>query len=249
MANRSPRGKPHVDQDGVRTTESAGVRTSVWLLALALALVGWAVFVVFRPALQHAWGPPSASSAADATAAVSTPHGSAALGPQHRPAAIPPARREVPQRPEPAAQAEPTRAAAPPAPPAAPNSAAAAPAEKSSPPAADTEDSDEPQGVALFPPPGTKPIKRGIVVPEGVELPPGYVRHYQTTDDGRQLPAILMFHPDYQPLDEHGDLVPLPEDRVVPPEMAPPGIPVQILDVPENGTPAIGPAPRGPNRP
>ena len=43
-----------------------------------------------------------------------------------------------------------------------------------------------PTGIALFPPLGTDPIKRGIVVPEGFELPPGYVRHYQTTDDGER---------------------------------------------------------------
>lgn len=89
-------------------------------------------------------------------------------------------------------------------------------------------------GLAVFPPPGTKPIKRGIIVPEGFELPPGYVRHYQTTDDGRRLPPILMFHPDYELVDAQGNPVPVPEDRVVPPEMAPPGLPVQTLDDPEH---------------
>lgn len=68
-------------------------------------------------------------------------------------------------------------------------------------------------------------------MPEGFELPPGYVRHYQTTDDGRQLPAILMFHPDYEFVDERGAPVPLPEDRIVPPELAPPGLPIQMLEV------------------
>ena len=85
-------------------------------------------------------------------------------------------------------------------------------------------------GLAAFPPPGTKPIKRGIVVPEGFELPPGYVRHYQTTDDGRRLPPILMFHPDYAGVDPHGNPVVVPEDRIVPPDMAPPGLPVEMLD-------------------
>ncbi len=99
---------------------------------------------------------------------------------------------------------------------------------------------NQPSGIAVFPPPGTKPIKRGIIVPENFELPPGYVRHYQTTDDGRMLPPILMFHPDYQPLDERGEPIPLPEDRVVPPEMAPPGMPVQTLDDPDNAPPAPG---------
>lgn len=87
-------------------------------------------------------------------------------------------------------------------------------------------------GLALFVP-GTKPIKKGIVVPEDFPLPPGFVRHYQTTDDGQMLQAILMFHPDYKPVDANGQPVPLPENRVVPPEMAPPGLPITLLDVPE----------------
>ena len=92
----------------------------------------------------------------------------------------------------------------------------------------------EPSGVALFPPPGTKPIKRGIIVPEDFELPPGYVRHYQATDDGQRVAAILMFHPDYKPVDEHGEPIALPADRVVPSDMAPPGLPIHMLEVPEN---------------
>lgn len=88
-------------------------------------------------------------------------------------------------------------------------------------------------GIKLFPPPGTKPIKRGILVPEGFELPPGYLRHYQATDDGQQVPAILMFHPDFKPLDKHGLPVPLPPDRMVTPELAPPGLPIKFLEVPK----------------
>src|SRR5205823_6989544 len=85
-------------------------------------------------------------------------------------------------------------------------------------------------GLAVFPPPGTKPVKRGIIVPDGFELPEGYVRHYQTTDDGRRLPPILMFHPDYEGVDADGKPIPLPEDRIVPPEMAPHGMPLRTLD-------------------
>ena len=117
-------------------------------------------------------------------------------------------------------------------------------------PAADAADAapadgegEEPSGIALFPPPGTDPIKPGIVVPEDFELPPGYVRHYQTTDNGKQLPAILMFHPDYQPVDESGAAIALPEDRVVPPEMAPPGLAHRMLDVPDDTVPLL----EGPN--
>ena len=66
------------------------------------------------------------------------------------------------------------------------------------------------------------------------ELPEGSVRHYQSTDDGEQLPAILMFHPDYEFVNEAGQVVKLPEDGIVPPEMAPPGLKTdQVLEVPE----------------
>jgi hypothetical protein len=94
------------------------------------------------------------------------------------------------------------------------------------------EGEGEKTGLALFHP-GTKPIKRGLVVPENFELPPGYLRHYQTMDDGRQLPAILMFHPDFKPTDANGQPVELPEHRVVPPALAPPGLPLTLLEVPE----------------
>jgi hypothetical protein len=89
-------------------------------------------------------------------------------------------------------------------------------------------------GIAAFGIPGSHPPKSGILVPEDFPLPEGYVRHYQSTDDGEQLPAILMFHPDYEFLNERGEVVPLPEDLVVPPEMAPPGLATdQVLQVPE----------------
>ena len=87
-------------------------------------------------------------------------------------------------------------------------------------------------GIAAFPPPGTDPPKVGVIVPDGVELPEGYVRHYQTTDDGQPLPPILMFHPDYTFTDELGNPVAVPPDRVVPPELVPPGMPVQMLAIP-----------------
>lgn len=92
---------------------------------------------------------------------------------------------------------------------------------------------DGPTGIGLFPPPGTNPPKPGIVVPDDFELPPGYVRYHQTTDDGRSLAPILTFHPDYEFVDEDGNPVEVPEDLVVPPEMAPAGLPLEILEVPE----------------
>lgn len=88
----------------------------------------------------------------------------------------------------------------------------------------------EQNGIAAFPPPGTKPVKRGIVVPDDFELPPGYVRHYQTTDDGRRLPPILMFHPDFAGVDANGNPIAIPADRIVPPELAPPGLGQRTLD-------------------
>ena len=87
-------------------------------------------------------------------------------------------------------------------------------------------------GIAAFEPPGTDPPKPGIIVPEDFPLPEGYVRHYQSDDDGNALPPILMFHPDYEFADENGNPIVVPEDRVVPPELVPPGFPVEMLDVP-----------------
>jgi hypothetical protein len=68
------------------------------------------------------------------------------------------------------------------------------------------------------------------------------MRHYQTTDDGQRVKAILMFHPDYQPKDASGQPVELPSNRVVPPEMAPPGLPIDILELPE-GPEGVEPIP------
>jgi hypothetical protein len=90
----------------------------------------------------------------------------------------------------------------------------------------------ETEGIAAFPPPGTDPIKTGIVVPEDFALPEGYVRHYQATDGGERLEAILMFSPDYEFFDEAGERIALPEDRIVPREMAPPGLPIRLLEPP-----------------
>ena len=90
----------------------------------------------------------------------------------------------------------------------------------------------EREGIAAFGLPGTDPPKPGIIVPEGFQLPEGYVRHHQVSDDGERLPAILMFHPDYDFLDARGTPMKLPENHVVPPEMAPPGLPIKMLEVP-----------------
>jgi hypothetical protein len=93
-------------------------------------------------------------------------------------------------------------------------------------------------GLGAFSPPGTRPPLRGLAVPEDFALPPGYVRHYQATDDGQRIEPILMFAPDYQPRGADGLPVALPADRVVPPELAPPGLPIRRIVVPP---PAPGP--------
>jgi hypothetical protein len=72
----------------------------------------------------------------------------------------------------------------------------------------------------------------GLAVPEDFALPPGYVRHHQSTDDGQPIEAMLMFAPDYQPLDANGRPVVVPADRVVPPELAPPGLPIRRITIP-----------------
>jgi len=230
MARHTQPTRPRVDSDGVRVTRRTGVRPTVWLLVLAMSLVGVAVFVVFEPAFR------GASDDSSGVPAHPSGTGTTEQRPQARPAAHPPAR---PARVSAAANNTDAPSAAGGAPPAdvpAPAAAADAPAAAGAP-----EASDEATGIAVFPPPGTKPLKRGIVVPDDFELPPGYVRHFQTTDDGKQAPAILMFHPDYQPVDEHGAPIPLPADRVVPPELAPPGLPLRMLDVPDAQVPMIEP--------
>ncbi len=98
---------------------------------------------------------------------------------------------------------------------------------------------DEPSGIALFPPPGTNPPKSGLIVPDNFELPPGYARHYQVTDDGKPLPPILIFHPDAELFDASGNRIPLPPDLVVPPELAPPGLPLEVLQVPDTAVPFV----------
>jgi len=93
-------------------------------------------------------------------------------------------------------------------------------------------DSGERGGIAAFNPPGTSPPLVGIAVPEDFPLPEGYVRHHQVTDDGQPIEAILMFAPDFVLRDAAGRVIPLPEDRVVPPELAPPGLVPRRIEIP-----------------
>ena len=93
-------------------------------------------------------------------------------------------------------------------------------------------------GLGAFNPPGTKPPLVGLAVPEDFALPPGYVRHYQATDDGQRIEPILMFAPDYQATTPDGRPAAMPANRVVPPELAPPGLPIRRIVVP---APIAGP--------
>lgn len=87
-------------------------------------------------------------------------------------------------------------------------------------------------GLGAFSPPGTRPPLLGLAVPEDFVLPDGYVRHHQATDDGQRIEAILMFAPDRQFFDAAGRPVAIPKDRVVPPELAPPGLPIRRVALP-----------------
>jgi len=98
-------------------------------------------------------------------------------------------------------------------------------------------------GLGAFNPPGTRPALVGIAVPEGFALPPGYVRHQQTTDDGQPIEAILMFDPDHPPLAAAGRPLRTPAERVVPPELAPAGLAPRQITLPPPLA-AAGSAPR-----
>lgn len=87
-------------------------------------------------------------------------------------------------------------------------------------------------GLGAFNPPGTRPPMVGLAVPEGFVLPPGYVRHYQATDDGQRIEPILMFAPDHPFLDAANKPIEIPKDRVVPPELAPAGLPIRRIVIP-----------------
>lgn len=88
-------------------------------------------------------------------------------------------------------------------------------------------------GIAAFNPPGTSPPLPGLAAPEDVELPEGYVRHHQVTDAGEPIEPILMFSPDYDFRDADGRPIAIPDDRVVTPELAPPGFPIRRVEIPK----------------
>ncbi len=87
-------------------------------------------------------------------------------------------------------------------------------------------------GIGAFPPPGTSPPLVGLAVPEDYVLPEGYVRHFQATDDGQRIEPILMYSPDFDFFDASGKPIAIPQDRVVPPGMAPPGLAIRRIEIP-----------------
>lgn len=92
-------------------------------------------------------------------------------------------------------------------------------------------------GLGAFNPPGTRPPLIGLAVPEAFELPPGYLRHHQATDDGQRIEAILMFDPDHPPPVAAGRSLATPAERVVPAELAPPGLPIRLITLPSPADP------------
>lgn len=87
-------------------------------------------------------------------------------------------------------------------------------------------------GLGAFNPPGTRPPMVGLAVPENFVLPKGYVRHHQATDDGQRIEAILMYAPDQPFFDANHQPIDIPKDRVVPKELAPPGLPIRLVVIP-----------------
>lgn len=245
MIGRTVGPKRRVDQDGVRSIEDPRSRHSVWLLVLAMSLVGLPILMVVGPVLQTWWKDPAQATGGEVEPGAAKLFRVARNNPTVRPRAptgkLPAASASnvdttndesagVPDDKTPS-KAEIRHVE--------PSSNDAIPAEEAS---GNTDIPDEEHsGIYVFPPAGTNPPKPGIIVPEGYTLPPGYVRYYQTTDDGRQLPAILMFHPDSEVVDENGVPITNPEDRVVPPEKAPPDLPIQILKIPETKLPTDSP--------
>ena len=213
MASEPPPANRRVDRDGVTITYTGAARAVGAVLACALAVLGIGAWLMLRSARQLE----VVRTAEAPKPGVERPPPQKATpdsAPRERPPAVTTA-----EQPAPAPVAPPQEATAP--------QEAAPPQEEQT---YTLLKPGEHAGLGVFPPPGTKPIKRGIVVPDDFQLPPGYIRHYQTTDDGRRLPPILMFHPDFAGVDANGNPLPVPEDRIVPPEMAPPGLPVEVLD-------------------
>jgi hypothetical protein len=222
MASHKPTTERHVDSDGVTRIESRRTGGGSWIVGLALG------FTVLCLALS-AWlvlspGTATGEDGEPPRPPENTPPRASAPPPSTAPR---PAQPTV--RPEVQPVVQQTSATSP------------QPEPQQPPMTQDAEDTGPAEGIKLYRP-GTKPLKQGIIVPDDFEVPQGYMRHYQTTDDGQMQKPILMFHPDYKPVDSNGQPVELPANRVVPPELAPPGMPIDILELPK-GPEGVEPIP------
>jgi hypothetical protein len=239
MTRRLRAGTSRRDADGVRITADPAARKQPLVLVAALAVAALAAVALARLLLPTATTRAEPASAG-AHAAPATGDAPAAGTPSPRGARVRVARSGAPAPPAgtparpPSARSTPTAGGAD-APAAGEPVAANAAARRDASPT-----HEEPpftigapgSGIEVFPKPGTDPLRLGLVVPDDFELPEGYVRHFQVTDDGRTLEPILMFHPDYEFFDEDGRPIELPADLVVPPELAPPGLPLRALEPP-----------------
>jgi hypothetical protein len=224
MARRARQTRVRIDDDGVRTIESYAARRVAWLVAAAVAVPIMAtvvaiVMIRLAPAGTPTPAPPSSAPAAQVPARAGAAPEPNDARPELKAVAAPAAPRE---------RLVPRRVSNPQAMPTPINHGEGDIDARDAIPALIA--AGEQGGITLFPLPGTKPIKRGLIVPDDFELPEGYVRHYQATDDGQRVPAILMFHPDYEFVDGHGQPITVPSDRIVPPEQAPPGMPIEMLE-------------------
>ncbi|MCU0755542.1 MAG: hypothetical protein MUE46_10540 [Xanthomonadales bacterium] len=225
----NPKRTPSPDPDGVRITPERAPLSKAALLALAglaftLALLYW----------------PRPDTAAPATGTSLSPSGDVSAA---EPRAVTRAAPAPPARIDPSSAVDASAPRLPDAIPAVPPRSAEAndiathfrPGDEA-PSAAELiqalRDAGETGGIAAFNPPGTSPPLSGLAVPADFPLPPGYVRHHQWTDAGEPVEAILMFAPDFVLHDADGREVPLPANRVVPPELAPPGLPIRPVEIP-----------------
>ncbi|MET0807569.1 MAG: hypothetical protein ABWX93_02300 [Pseudoxanthomonas sp.] len=87
-------------------------------------------------------------------------------------------------------------------------------------------------GIGAFNPPGTSPPLAGLAVPDDFRLPPGYARHHQVTDQGVPIEPILVFSPGFALHDAQGRPIAMPANGVVPPALAPPGLPLRPVVIP-----------------
>lgn len=231
------RDKPHPassakDDDGVRVVErtGAGRRPALFYKALALVLIGGGAAYLFT---RH-----EASDAGHADAARTTAdmHATGAAGAASSDTAVVAHRRMTAQPTGSAGDTTPDLADA--------LSGLVRPGEEPSAAEviAELNKAGIHTGIGAFTPPGTSPPMAGLAVPDDYPLPEGYVRHFQATDDGQRIEPILMFSPDYQFFDASGKPIRIPENRVVPPGMAPPGLPVRPIAIPpplQPGKPSV----------